>query len=308
MLKELLGSDGVLALITLWCHLGANRSDGSLAGMSAVQIKYAAEWPGEPEVFVGALLEIGFLERDGDGFYAHGWEDRNPWAAGSANRSEAASKAGKASAAKRAANKGIEQAIDDRSTDPNVSLHSVERNSTECSTDFNSLPSPSPLPSPTPSHDGGVAPAREGPSTKPSTAWIRDEDERAICRIVRDLGQQQTILVMWRRHPKKECPDEAAREYLRLNPNPAEGIKFNKNHEAWCQKWLGEPLDRVPRLDRAFRAGQLRSPPSSGFNSGRAGQVNQAVEESFRAMGAEGKSHVKVDMRAEINKLQRGSS
>lgn len=78
-LCRLLGIDlakaiGHLHLLWWWCLDYAQ--DGSLAAYDAYIIADAAQWDGDPDQFVAALLESGFLERDGEEtLIIHDWWD-----------------------------------------------------------------------------------------------------------------------------------------------------------------------------------------------------------------------------------------
>jgi len=87
-LQRRLGKQAVWSLIALWSFTAANRPDGSLAGMTAEDIAIAADWDGDSEQFVITLLELRFLDKQGDEIAVHDWADNNPWAAGSSKRSE----------------------------------------------------------------------------------------------------------------------------------------------------------------------------------------------------------------------------
>jgi len=77
-LCRLLGIDlakaiGHLHLLWWWCLDYAQ--DGSLATYDAYIVADAAEWEGDPDLFVTALLEAGFLERNGEELIIHDWWD-----------------------------------------------------------------------------------------------------------------------------------------------------------------------------------------------------------------------------------------
>lgn len=65
---------GHLCLFWLWCVDGTE--DGSLEGLDAQDIADAAGWTGEPEVFLGAMVEAEFIEKKADGtLEIHDWND-----------------------------------------------------------------------------------------------------------------------------------------------------------------------------------------------------------------------------------------
>lgn len=186
-LKRKLGSDAVLALLTLFCYAGKFRPGGVLKGMDAEDIADASGWGGDASGFVSELCDIGFIEQCDEGIYSiHDWEEHNPWAAGAEERRAMAAKAGKASAeAKRKSKEynDIQTDANGTSTEANGPLKSVatelQRNvngsSTEAQRELNGTPTPSPSPSPSPTPgkleekiQGASAPARDhGPAEDP---------------------------------------------------------------------------------------------------------------------------------------------
>jgi hypothetical protein len=59
-------------------------------GMTADDIEIAVHWGGEVGKFAAAAISVGFIVKK-DGSYAiNGWEEHNPWAFGSEERSNAA--------------------------------------------------------------------------------------------------------------------------------------------------------------------------------------------------------------------------
>lgn len=133
-LRRRLGADALLSLLQLWAYAAKMRADGSLAGMDAEDVELAAGWDGEIGVFTEALIEIGFIDRHEGGMVLHDWAENNPWAAGADTRREAASIAGKASAAARASKAKSDGPFNARSTPVGES--------------FNGSATPSPYPSP----------------------------------------------------------------------------------------------------------------------------------------------------------------
>lgn len=82
-----IGTDGAWRLICLFLWAAQNRPDGDLSGMSAEDIELAVDWNGKPDAMVEAMLEVGFLELQEGKYKIHDWEEHNPWASGSEERS-----------------------------------------------------------------------------------------------------------------------------------------------------------------------------------------------------------------------------
>ena len=94
-LQRILGAAGPLAFIDLLIYTSMHRPTGNLTDMDEADIEIVAQWDGEKDKFVAALLELNFLEKK-EKFYAlHDWKGHNAYAADSDKRSKAASKAAK---------------------------------------------------------------------------------------------------------------------------------------------------------------------------------------------------------------------
>lgn len=89
-LRRILGENSTDCLIDLWITVSMDRPDGNLQGLDETDISIMAGWTGDPDVFVQALLSVGFINIV-DGAYAlHDWIDHNPWASSATDRSDKA--------------------------------------------------------------------------------------------------------------------------------------------------------------------------------------------------------------------------
>jgi hypothetical protein len=91
-------SDPFRCWIRLLSHARVNKSDGRLDGMTSEDIEIAAGWTRRAGAFVSAMLEVKLLEQEPEAgcFIIHDWEENQPFASGSAARSEHARKAAQA--------------------------------------------------------------------------------------------------------------------------------------------------------------------------------------------------------------------
>lgn len=64
---------GHLCMLWLWC--ADHAKGGSLDGLDAQDIADAACWTDDPEKFMDALVETGFIDRTPDGDTIHDWQD-----------------------------------------------------------------------------------------------------------------------------------------------------------------------------------------------------------------------------------------
>lgn len=74
----LLGRGAAELPIRLWCYCGKHHAEsGSLASYSAQEIESIVGWWGKTGELVGAMVKVGFLEVDGDGWKIRDWSDQN---------------------------------------------------------------------------------------------------------------------------------------------------------------------------------------------------------------------------------------
>lgn len=123
-LRMLLGSGSTDYLIDLWINTATNHPDGVLVGMSSLDVALEAGWEDDPEKFVGAMIESGFLDQDEDGtFRLHDWEDHQPFVIEAPKRSQQAKKAAEARWSKKPA-KPSESKMDAQSMPSACGQHS----------------------------------------------------------------------------------------------------------------------------------------------------------------------------------------
>lgn len=101
----LLGAGSTDYLIDLWINTATNHPDGALTGMDAMDVALEAGWEDDPDKFVSAMIQAGFLDQDDKGTYhLHDWGDHQPWVVESDKRSAKAKKAAEARWSKAQAN------------------------------------------------------------------------------------------------------------------------------------------------------------------------------------------------------------
>ena len=75
------GSDAVLGLLRLWAWCRVNRPRGVLTDLDAEDVADAAGWAGNPDEFVGWLVQCKWLEKKPDSEFAlYDWRTHQPWA------------------------------------------------------------------------------------------------------------------------------------------------------------------------------------------------------------------------------------
>lgn len=103
-LRMLLGAGSTDYLIDLWINTATNHPGGVLTGMSTLDVALEAGWEDDPEKFVSAMIESGFLDKGEDGNYRlHDWEDHQPFVIEAPKRSQQAKKAAESRWSKKAA-------------------------------------------------------------------------------------------------------------------------------------------------------------------------------------------------------------
>jgi hypothetical protein len=62
-------------MVILWLWAIDNSPHGDLSGLTPAVLAFAADWPGDAQAFVAALVEVGFLDQEGETLFIHDWAD-----------------------------------------------------------------------------------------------------------------------------------------------------------------------------------------------------------------------------------------
>lgn len=151
-LRKRLGDAGVVAVLDLWAFCAEEHTDGDLTTLSNEDIAIAARWDGDPDTFVGELLDLRILEATGEGLIVHDWAEHNPFVASHVDRSEQA---------RNAANTRWSKAKK-KHAPSNAHAHANHANASEAYASSNA-PSPIPSPSPLPTPHACIPPAAVSP-------------------------------------------------------------------------------------------------------------------------------------------------
>jgi hypothetical protein len=166
-LRKRLGKDACWSLVCLFLWAADDRWDGDLTGLSDEDIELAAEWEGEPAVFVKTLAEVGFLEGSQGTFIIHDWKEHNPYAAARGSRVANARKAAAERWSRRESHGEMQSACDPHAE----SMHDIQKGS---------APNPT-QPNPDPTQENPMSEQssdEEGPSPQRST-----EPSQEACRL-----------------------------------------------------------------------------------------------------------------------------
>lgn len=79
-LRQLLGDNATDYLIDLWLGTAMNHPGGLPEGMTPADIALEAGWEGEPETFITAMVESGFLDANPHGYALHDWAEHQSYA------------------------------------------------------------------------------------------------------------------------------------------------------------------------------------------------------------------------------------
>lgn len=151
-LEKRIGKAACFCLTELWAFTAFNKPDGILQDMTIEDIEIAADWNGDPGLFVSTLIDLRLLNNDGKTYRIHDWLDHNAYASGAGERS----KQGALGAAVKDANRQgltgeereafINSRLNRFDNEFKSSSSGVEVQLTDSST-----PSPAPTPTPAPS-------------------------------------------------------------------------------------------------------------------------------------------------------------
>lgn len=142
-LRLLLGPGSTDYLIDLWIATAMNHPSGILQGMDETDIALEAGWDEDPQKFVSALIECGFLEVD-DGVYSlHDWGEHQSYVVKAPER--------KAYAQHAASKRWAEKRNADSCGGHAEGMPKAMRNSQN-----GNAPLPSPSPSPVPEKDSSL--------------------------------------------------------------------------------------------------------------------------------------------------------
>ncbi len=96
-LRAILGKGSTDYILDLWIATAMNHPSGILSGMDELDIALEAGWQDDPMVFVAALIQCGFLEKnDNEEYQLHDWVEHQEWVVKATERKEHAQKAAEA--------------------------------------------------------------------------------------------------------------------------------------------------------------------------------------------------------------------
>jgi len=232
-------------LVCLFLWAVSNRSNGNLAGMSDEDLEIAVDWAGEPGAFVGALVEVRFLDGEEGARSIHDWADHNPYAASAEDRSQSSAWAalcrryGREGAAARMPEYAARMRVAESRTDESCGSHAgrmpvaENRNADSCDPSA-PLPSPSPLPLPS-------------PLPSPSPEQQQSAGAQPLAAAVATAGHAEAggladgFDEFWKLYPRKEAKPDA--------------------RKAWTSRRIGTKPDLVARILEDVRERTARHRP-----------------------------------------------
>jgi hypothetical protein len=245
-----LGQGAAWNLVCLILWTASNRSDGSLAGMSAEDIELAADWQGEDGEFVKALADVRFIDEEAGEFVMHDWHEHNPWAAGADMRSakarwNAAKRHHGAAEADRLVPEYAAARNATSSADSNARSNASSNSAAEAQHERSNAPSPSPSPSPSlssvPKGTGGKPPSEQSKTELWHSAvsllsgqGMPDVQARSfVGKLAKDYPDGDIVLEAVRATVMEQPAD--ARAYLKATCQRLNGDRKRGGSEDWTR-------------------------------------------------------------------------
>ena len=167
-LRLLLGPGSTDYLIDLWISTAMNHPSGVLQGMDATDIALESGWEGEPQAFVTALIECGFLEQAENSVYAlHDWAYHQGYVVHAEARRQKAKRAAEARWEIRNA-------------------PGTAQGNAQAETGNAPLPAPAPLPDPSPVPVPEPSPVPKAKEKTPLPVFAEDSGAYQLAVIMRD--------------------------------------------------------------------------------------------------------------------------
>lgn len=254
-LRRLIGPATMEHLVMFWGTVAEQVPNGALNGWSTDDIEDAAGWDGEAGVLCAALQECCFLDTTDEGYYPHDWHVHQPWVVGAEERSEAARKAGRASAEARKAKAGgstgrqraVEQPLNGTSTEEQREPNPKNGLAT---------PYPSPLPSPSPTRKEKTIAPSDCESLKAGAIEVVQE-EPVIRLPLADKTEhpitQSTVAEFQELYPAVDVVQQLRKMRGWLISNPRER-KTKNGIMRFMNTWLSKEQDRTPRASPPGKA------------------------------------------------------
>ena len=211
-------------MVAFWLWALDNVPDGDLDNISPRVIARAAQWEGDPEQFVGALISVGFIDETGNGLAIHDWYDyagrlierRNAERERSRQRRAAAQKGNTKTTAGR-------PPVDHATTVGTVQYPTVP-NSTDkeyiCATE---------------AHND----SDENDEEQQERQSNIDKDKKQPRKPFRSIKQQDRFDTFWEEYPRKRSKGQAEKTWIKLDPDDAtfecilEGLDNAKRSVEW---------------------------------------------------------------------------
>ena len=211
-------------MVAFWLWALDNVPDGDLDNISPRVISRAAQWEGNPEQFVDALISVGFIDETPTGLAIHDWYDyagrlierRIAERERSRARRSAAQDDGKATTDGRPTN-------DQRSTtgqptdDQQTTVGTVQYPTVQYPTVPNSTNDKEYICASTEASNS-VDKTSNGEAAGQDSDHDRSDEQRARTPF-RSLKQQQRFDAFWEAYPRKRSKGQAEKTWVKINPD-----------------------------------------------------------------------------------------
>lgn len=208
-----------------WWALDNVGVDGRLTGMSPVEIGLAAQWDGDPEEFVEALIYGGFIDRDGDELVLHDWYDYAGKLMEQRAKERERSRKRRAEQRRRPLEKDRGSTAGRPEDDREKTVGTVPNRTVPNSTNNKEY---------TCAPDDAQEDTHDAPMDKPSSK----SGPRSPFKSKR---QEQLFDEFWERYPKKRSKGQAERAWAKITPDDAlfryilDGLERAKRSRDWIK-------------------------------------------------------------------------
>ena len=211
-------------MVAFWLWALDNVPDGDLDNISPRVIARAAQWEGDPEQFVGALISVGFIDETGNGLAIHDWYD---YAGRLIERRIAERERSRQRRA--AAQKGNTKTTAGRPpVDHATTVGTVQYPTVPNSTDKEYICA-------TEAHND----SDENDEEQQERQSNIDKDKKQPRKPFRSIKQQDRFDTFWEEYPRKRSKGQAEKTWIKLDPDDAtfecilEGLDNAKRSIDW---------------------------------------------------------------------------
>ena len=256
-----LGFEGFYSLVSLFSIAAKMYSKGYLTGCTEADIEEFAKWDGEPGLFIETIMDLSmlFLEKDGETYHIHDWQEHQGWVFRSKERSEQCREAAyelhkqKKALQKKRVNSKCKNDITERNAERNAERsaeRSAERNAPSPSPSPIPIPIPIPTPIPTPEYDRDADSVEDCMSGERETR-INGVDDPIVVKLPLNSGltfsvHDSLVKELTPLYPAVDIREQLLQMAGWLIGNPSKR-KTKKGIMRFITNWLSMQQDKAPK-------------------------------------------------------------